>query len=442
MNAVETIQTTEVEVEPALRATTPTRHERESETMASAVLAGARVDPAAARVSDLHAEYGDAVYRYCRRHLRSREDAEDATQVVFMNAYRSLAKGAEPINDSAWLFKIAENAVLYRRRRIVARERVEIPVPDTIIDLNPALTAEAYGAGRQIVDALGRMPLEQQRAIVLREWQGLAYREVAETLGVSETTAAMLVIRARAVLARELERPSVFRRLGFGWLGWLLAPLDRIAVGSVATKAAAGLAGAAAVAVPVGTVVVSMPPRHSAETPRQVAVHHGRSHHHRASVRPSANAASYAASSGTSTPRGSHSRPLPNSVTEVPPAASGAPPPNAVGPQGAAPAADPIAADPVAPTADAPANPPPSSDPPAPAAADPAAGPPPDEATNVDQPTPHDPAADEHPPPVHTNSGTPGKSHPAQPPQARNDDSPSANAPGQTGIHLFGANAP
>src|SRR5204863_1530560 len=101
MNAVETIQTTEVEVEPALRATTPTRLERESETMASAVLAGARVDPAAARVSDLHAEYGDAVYRYCRRHLRSREDAEDATQVVFMNAYRSLAKGAEPINDSA-----------------------------------------------------------------------------------------------------------------------------------------------------------------------------------------------------------------------------------------------------------------------------------------------------------------------------------------------------
>ena len=410
--------------------------------MASAVLAGARVDPAAERVSDLHAEYGDAVYRYCRRHLRSREDAEDATQVVFMNAYRSLAKGAEPINDSAWLFKIAENAVLYRRRRIVARERVEVPVPDTIIDLNPALTAEAYGAGRQIVDALGRMPLEQQRAIVLREWQGLAYREVAETLGVSETTAAMLVIRARAVLARELERPSVFRRLGFGWLGWLLAPLDRIAVGSVATKAAAGLAGAAAVAVPVGTVVVSMPPRHSAETPRQVAVHHGRSHHHRASVRPPADVASYAASSGTSTPRASHSRPMPNSVTEVPAAASDAPPPDAVGPQGAAPAADPIAADPVAPIAGTPANPPPSSDAPAPVAADPAAGPPPEAAPNVDQPTPHDPAADEHPPPVHTNSGTPGKPHPAQPPQARNDDSPSANAPGQTGIYLFGANAP
>jgi hypothetical protein len=265
---------------------------------------------------------------------------------------------------------------------------------------------------------------------------------VAETLGVSETTAAMLVIRARAVLARELERPSVFRRLGFGWLGWLLAPLDRVAVGSVATKAAAGLAGAAAVAVPVGTVVVSMPPRHSAETPRQVAVHYGRSHHHRASLRPSANVASYTASSGTSSPSRSHGRPKPNSVTEVPPATSDAAPPNAVGPEGAAPAADPIAADPVAPTAGATANPPPSSDAPPPAAADPAAGPPPEAAPNVDQPTLDDPAADEHPPPVHTNSGTPGKPHPAQPPQARNDDSPSANAPGQTGIHLFGANAP
>jgi RNA polymerase sigma-70 factor, ECF subfamily len=442
MSAAETIQTTEVEVEPALRATTHTGVGRESDRMASAVLAGTRVDPAAERVSGLHAEYGDAVYRYCRRHLRSREDAEDATQVVFMNAYRSLAKGAEPINESAWLFKIAENAVLYRRRRIVARERVEVPVPATVIDtLNPALTAEAYGAGRQIVEALSRMPAEQQRAIVLREWQGLAYREVAEVLGVSETTAAMLVIRARAVLARELERPSVFRRLGLGWLGWLLAPLDRIAIGSVVTKAATGLAGAAAVAVPIGTVVATTPPRHTAaQSPRQVAAHHGRSHRHRAAVHPAATGVSYAPPSATARAApGKHAVPKPNGVAEAPTGAQDAAPAAAVAPEGAPPPADPIAADPPAPTVQAPAAPAPSSDVRAP---DSAPAPAADPAPNVDQAPAGPPPPADQPPPAHTNSGVPGKPHPVHPPQAQNDDTPSANAPGQTGVHLFGVNAP
>jgi RNA polymerase sigma-70 factor, ECF subfamily len=408
--------------------------------MASAVLAGARVDPAAARVSDLHAEYGDAIYRYCRRHLRSREDAEDATQVVFMNAYRSLAKGAVPLNEGAWLFKIAENAVLYRRRRIVARERVEIPVPDTMLDvLNPAMTAEAYGAGRQIVEALGRMPIEQQRAIVLREWQGLAYREVAETLGVSETTAAMLVIRARAVLARELERPSVLRRLGLGWLGWLLAPLDRIAVGSVVTKAATGLAGAAAVALPIGTVVASMPPSHAnPATPRQTAVHHVRSHHHRAVVH--SPGVAYSAPSWTS-PRtaGRHAAPKANAVSETPVTAPDTAPAAPV--EGAQPAPDPVATDPTAPATTAPAAAAPAGDS-STSPADTSSVAPPvsaDAPATDSAPAPAgDPAPADQPPPAHTNSGVPGKPHPDHPSQARNDDSPSANAPGQTGIHLFG----
>ena len=429
MSALETRQTTEVEVEPALRATTATGSARESDRMASAVLAGAGVDSAAERVSSLHAEYGDAVYRYCRRHLRSREDAEDATQVVFMNAYRSLAKGAVPISESAWLFKIAENAVLYRRRRIVARERVEVPVPDSVIDtLNPALTAETYGAGREIVEALGRMPLDQQRAIVLREWQGLAYREVAETLGVSETTAAMLVIRARAVLARELERPSVFRRLGLGWLGWLLAPLDRIAIGSVATKAAAGLAGAAAVALPVGTVIAKMPPRHTQVVPAHAAVHRATSHHARTTAA-ARHVAWFATPSGTrsSSAPAAPARPKAARLADAPDGAPDA----AAAPDGATPASDRLAADPATPTAEAPGDPAATTgDATAVTASGPdAAQPPADAPPAAPAGAPADTPAD--PSPAHGSSDKPRPLHPAQ---ARNVDPPSASAPGQTGV--------
>jgi RNA polymerase sigma-70 factor (ECF subfamily) len=74
-------------------------------------------------VQSLEAELGSLFERhsrrilgYCLRRLRSREDAEDAVQQTFLNAYRGLAKGTTPRSELAWLFKIAENVCLSRRR--------------------------------------------------------------------------------------------------------------------------------------------------------------------------------------------------------------------------------------------------------------------------------------------------------------------------------------
>jgi len=77
--------------------------------------------------------YRKAVLEYCVRQLRSREEGEDATQAVFLNAYRSLAAGTEPRSERAWLFKIAEHVVSYRRRTNSRRMRFETPVdPDDL----------------------------------------------------------------------------------------------------------------------------------------------------------------------------------------------------------------------------------------------------------------------------------------------------------------------
>ena len=62
---------------------------------------------AGSRTAELHADHCAAILRYCRSRLPSQEDAEDATQIVFMNAYRGLSNGVEPRSEAAWLFKIA-----------------------------------------------------------------------------------------------------------------------------------------------------------------------------------------------------------------------------------------------------------------------------------------------------------------------------------------------
>ena len=59
-----------------------------------------------------------------------------------------------------------------------------------------------------IEDALASMPEQQRRAILLREWQGLSYREIAEELEVSQSAVETLIFRARRSLAQGLEQPD------------------------------------------------------------------------------------------------------------------------------------------------------------------------------------------------------------------------------------------
>ena len=68
------------------------------------------------------------IFRTVLRLSRNREDAEDLTQITFLNAYTALLRGARPEAPRAWLHAIARNAGSrsYRQRRIV---EVELDVP-------------------------------------------------------------------------------------------------------------------------------------------------------------------------------------------------------------------------------------------------------------------------------------------------------------------------
>ena len=125
-----------------------------------------------------------------------------------MNAFRALGRGIVPEAESAWLFKIAENVCLSRRRSSWRRGRIESPSDFEIIEeIIP-------GPSRQndeligIEDALASMPEQQRRAILLREWQGLSYREIAEELDVTQSAVETLIFRARRSLAAGLEQPD------------------------------------------------------------------------------------------------------------------------------------------------------------------------------------------------------------------------------------------
>ena len=233
--------------------------------------AQADVDVAAVQtaVQGLYERHGARVQAYCRRRLRSREEAEDALQTTFLYACRGLRRGVVPESEIAWLLKIAHNVCLSTWDSDRRRRRLElVQAPALLEELTPAAPSEPESV-IALETALDDLTDLQRRAILLREWRGLSYREIAEELELSQSAVETLIFRARRTLALSLDRQDVARP------GTLARCLD---VGGLlsALKSALGLGGSAKLAAGlIGAAVLagSIPgtPKPSALEPPKVA---------------------------------------------------------------------------------------------------------------------------------------------------------------------------
>src|SRR5689334_19545672 len=97
------------------------------ETSLEAGVKTAPVSSPEARTAKLFEQYGAQIERYCMGQLRSREDAEDAVQNVFLRVYAALRKGVVPEFEAAWLYKIAHNVCLSKHAGSARRARLESP---------------------------------------------------------------------------------------------------------------------------------------------------------------------------------------------------------------------------------------------------------------------------------------------------------------------------
>jgi RNA polymerase sigma-70 factor, ECF subfamily len=194
----------------------------------------------------LYERYYDRIFGYCLYHLGSREEAEDVAQTTFMWAYRGLRRGVVPRAEASWLFTIAQNACRARHRtRGRRREREVLSDPVTLADMSPAPTADTDDL-MGLEDALARMPELQRRAILLREWRGLSYKEIAAELELSNAAVETLIFRARRSLAELLggrPAPKRGRQFAFDFGSMAAAAKAFLGMGTTA-KVAAGLAAA------------------------------------------------------------------------------------------------------------------------------------------------------------------------------------------------------
>ncbi len=173
----------------------------------AALLEVPRIVPEVDATRGLYERHSAKLLSHCQHRLGSREEAEDAVQMTFINAFRALGRGVVPEMEAAWLFAIAENVCLSRRRSSWRRNRVESPTDFGLIENIVPCPIRRRDELIGIEAALAGMTELQRRAILLREWQGLSYREVACELGLSQSAVETLIFRARRSLAQGLEQP-------------------------------------------------------------------------------------------------------------------------------------------------------------------------------------------------------------------------------------------
>jgi RNA polymerase sigma-70 factor (ECF subfamily) len=158
---------------------------------------------------DLYSTFAPAIFRFCRRVLPTREDAEDATTEIFMKIRPKLDQYDPSRSFSSWLYKVAANHCWDTLRRRHIRQDLETGEVETLPIESPdpdqlARMIAAHTSG-QVRDALAKLAPRARMALVLRYYADLDYEEIAENLGVPQAGVGVVLLRARQQLRQALQ---------------------------------------------------------------------------------------------------------------------------------------------------------------------------------------------------------------------------------------------
>jgi RNA polymerase sigma-70 factor (ECF subfamily) len=125
-----------------------------------------------------------AIYQLCFRFVRRHEDAADLTQEVFLRAYRGLRRFRGDATVATWLYRIGVNVCL---NHVAARKMPETPLEDAPAlrapGSDPASSLLKEETGARVRAAVARLPRKQRATLILRVYQDLSHREIAQALG-------------------------------------------------------------------------------------------------------------------------------------------------------------------------------------------------------------------------------------------------------------------
>jgi RNA polymerase sigma-70 factor (ECF subfamily) len=154
------------------------------------------------------------IYALAYRVIGREEDARDVCQETFLRAFRALSGFRGQAKFSSWLYRIALNLCRDWVRRQKRTPVVQLPEDVDVIELaaarEPTEPIEELVARRDLAriveKAMARLPEEQRTAIILKEYHGLTFQEIADLVGCPLSTVKTRLYQGLTVLRRELSQ--------------------------------------------------------------------------------------------------------------------------------------------------------------------------------------------------------------------------------------------
>jgi RNA polymerase sigma factor (sigma-70 family) len=163
----------------------------------------------------LYERYHRRIHAYVVGMVKDHQRAEDVTQDVFMSAVRRMRATERPIAFKPWIYEIAKNACIDQFRRSRRAEEVSFDAEDGLAPadygrlVSPEPVPDAALLTKQRLDdlcgAFGGLSDAHHEILVLRELEGLSYREIGERMGLTRPAVESTLFRARRRLTEEYD---------------------------------------------------------------------------------------------------------------------------------------------------------------------------------------------------------------------------------------------
>ncbi len=149
--------------------------------------------------------YNSRLLAFCSSMLKSRQDAEDVLQEVFVNAHKAMLADDRKINVRPWLYRIARNRCLNHLRRPVPEGQDSMDIHPHMHGTSTAERVQKREELRQVLQDVDTLPETQKTALLLREIDQMSYDEIAVTMETTMPAVKSLLVRARITLAESSE---------------------------------------------------------------------------------------------------------------------------------------------------------------------------------------------------------------------------------------------
>jgi len=132
----------------------------------------------------------ERIYRFAFRYFSSYDEATEITQKTFIRAYKKLHTLDDATKFSSWIYRVANNLCLDETKRAGRRKSTDLTELNRQIAAidTPDSTLQQKELSSVLQMALLHLPAEQRTVIIMKEYESLTFREIAEILDEPENT--------------------------------------------------------------------------------------------------------------------------------------------------------------------------------------------------------------------------------------------------------------